>query len=114
MSQNLLEKILQDDFNYYTKELIDFLMLYKKNDFIYPSAIKNKFSFDDKTIYNLLSILETNQIVKMYYEVFCYNCDRSMKIYERFNEIEEIAICDMCENSMYYDTNLRIVYKVVI
>lgn len=46
MSRDLLEKILKSEFDLNLNELIDFLLLFKKNDYIYPSTIKNKFNFN--------------------------------------------------------------------
>lgn len=113
MSQDLLEKILKNKFNYNLNELVQFLMLFKKNDFIYPSTIKNKFKIDDKKIYEFFSILESKKIVKMYYELYCYTCNKTIKLYENFSQIEEKIVCDTCEENLIYESNIKIVYKVV-
>lgn len=95
-----------------TRELIDFLLLFKKDEYIYPSTIKNKFKFDDKMIYNILNILEEHHLIKMYYELFCYTCNRSIRLYERFSQIDEMLMCDICETNFDLN-NIKIVYKVI-
>ena len=114
MSQDLLERILKNKFNHNIDELISFLLLFKKNEFIYPSIIKNKFKYDDKEIYEVFNILEKQHLVKMYYELFCYTCNRSIKLYETFSQIEETIICDICENPLIINkNNIKIIYKVI-
>lgn len=113
MSQILLEKILKNDFNMNLNDIIRFLLIYKKGDYIYPSVIKEKFNFNDRTVYKLLSILEHEKIIQMYYEVFCYNCNKSIKKYETFSEIDELFTCDNCNDNLDIANNIRIVYKVV-
>ncbi len=113
MSRILLEKILKNEFSLNFEKIIDFLLIYKKGDFIYPSVIKEKFNFDNKSVYELLSILEKEKIVKMYYEAFCYNCNKSIKRYETFAEIDDSFLCDNCEDTLYFENNIKVVYKVV-
>ena len=99
MSRDLLEKILKSEFDLNLNELIDFLLLFKKDDFIYPSTIKNKFNFNNEKIYALFTILEAEKIVKMYYEIYCH--------------IDESIICDYCENNILNENSIKVVYKVV-
>ena len=113
MSRDLLEKILKSEFDLNLNELIDFLLLFKKDDFIYPSTIKNKFNFNNKKIYALFTILEAEKIVKMYYEIYCYTCNKPIRIYENFNQIDESIICDYCANNILNENSIKVVYKVV-
>lgn len=113
MSRDLLEKILKSEFDLNINELIDFLLLFKKDDFIYPSTIKNKFNFNNKKIYALFTILEAEKIVKMYYEIYCYTCNKPIRIYENFSQIDESIICDYCENNILNENNIKVVYKVI-
>lgn len=113
MSRDLLEKILKSEFDLNLNELIDFLLLFKKNDYIYPSTIKNKFNFNNKKIYTLFTILEAEKIVKMYYEIYCYTCNKPIKIYEKFGQIDNSIICNYCENNILNENSIKVVYKVV-
>lgn len=113
MSRDLLEKILKSEFDLNLNELIDFLLLFKKNDYIYPSTIKNKFNFNNKKIYILFTILEAEKIVKMYYEIYCYTCNKPIKIYEKFGQIDNSIICNYCENNILNENSIKVVYKVV-
>ena len=116
MSQNLLEKILinkiDDKINF--KELVNFLVMFKKGQFIYPSIIKRKFNISDEEIYNILNILEKEKYLKMYYEVFCGFCSKSLKIYEYYSQLEEMTYCDDCEENNITLNNVKIIYKVVM
>lgn len=116
MSQDLLEKILinkiDDKIN--LKELANFLSLFKRGQFIYPSTIKRKFKIPDKEIYNILNILEKEKILKMYYEVFCGHCSKSLKLYEYYSQLEETTYCEDCEEKKETLSNVKIIYKVVV
>lgn len=88
MSHDLLEKILSDSINSDIEAIINFFSNYKKGDFIYPS------------------------ILKIYYEYFCYNCNRSSGLYEYYSKLPESYICENCEDNLTLD-NVWVVYKVI-
>lgn len=113
MSQDLLEKILKNKVDKNLEKTIKFLLTYKKDDFIYPSVIKRKLKFEDKKVYEILSVLENNKIIKMYYEIFCYNCNRTIGLFEYFSQLEENMACENCEGSLNSMDNVKVVYKVV-
>ena len=113
MSRDLLEKILKDKIDLNLDELINYLIKFKKNEFIYPSTIKRKLKLEDKKVYKILTILEDAGIIKMYYEIFCYNCNSSKGLYSYFNELDDYLICDNCENNLNSNDNVKIVYKVI-
>lgn len=112
MSFNLLEKILSDNINYDIEAIINFLSNYKKGDFIYPSVLKRHLNINEKEIYKILSILERSNLLKIYYEYFCYNCNSSSELYEYYSRLPESYICENCENNLTLD-NVRVVYKVI-
>ena len=103
MSHDLLEKILSDSINSDIEAIINFFSNYKKGDFIYPSVLKRHLNIDEKEIYKILSILEKSNLLKIYYEYFCYNCNRSSGLYEYYSN---------CEDNLTLD-NVRVVYKVI-
>lgn len=114
MSQDLLERILINEIDIESnKELIEFLKKFKKDEFIYPSVIKRKFNLEDKQIYNILKLLEDENILKLYYEVFCGYCSKSLKLYEYYSELEKTIFCDDCEEESITLNNIKIIYKVV-
>ena len=112
MLQSILEEILinkvDSDFN----ELIKFLSLFKKDEFIYPSTLKRKFNFDDEKIYVILTELEKAGLVNMYYEVVCHICYQTIGMYKFFSEIPEDIFCGNCDINLILNENVRIVYKV--
>lgn len=112
MSQTILEKILIKINDLDTSELIKFLLTYKKNEYIYPSVIKNKFKYTDDKVYKILNTLEEAGILKMYYEYYCYNCDRNTKMVECFNQIEVPYYCDNCGEELHFE-NVKVVFKVI-
>lgn len=113
MSQDLLEKILKNKIDSNLDEVISFFIRFKKNDYVYPSTIKRKLKLEDKKVYEILTHLENAGIIKMYYEIFCYNCSNSKGLYTYFSELEDNLICDNCENNLDSNYNVRIVYKVI-
>ena len=115
MSQDLLEKILINkiDNKIDIDELVNFLLGFKCGQYIYPSTIKRKFKLSDKEIYNILNILEKENYLKMYYEVFCGFCSKSLKLYEYYSQLEEMTYCDDCEENNVTLNNVKIIYKVI-
>lgn len=114
MSRDLLEKILKNRIDLNCDSVINFFVQFKKNDFIYPSVIKRKLKLDDKKIYDILTMLEEANVIKMYYEFFCYTCNTSKGLYEYFSQIEDSLICDNCDTNLNIHENIKVVYKVVI
>ena len=116
MLQNLLVKILENQLkidNVTIVKIADFLSKYKKSSYIYPSVIKSKFNLDNKTTYDILNSLEKEKILKIYYEVVCYRCNKILQHVERFSEIESNTICEDCDVSMETLDNVKIIYKVI-
>lgn len=112
MSQDLLEKILKNKIKGELQDLIDFLKIYKKGSFIYPSALKRKFNYSDKEVYNILSILEKEKVITMFYEVICDNCNKSIQLVQSYKDLEEAYYCEDCENNFNALYSAKIVYKV--
>ena len=112
MSHDLLEKILSNNIESNIDEITDFFSNYKKGDFIYPSVLKRKLNIDDKETYKILTILEKADLLKINYEYFCYNCNRTGKKYEYYSELPESYTCENCEDCLTLD-NVKVVYKVI-
>ena len=112
MSHDLLEKILNNKIESDIDTIINFFDNYKKGDFIYPSVLKRKLKIDEKEIYKILSIMEKSELLKINYEFFCYNCNKSSNLYECYSELPEEYICENCEDCLTLD-NVRVVYKVI-
>lgn len=115
MSQDLLEKILINkiDKKIDLNELVHFLLMFKNGQYIYPSIIKRKFKISDKEVYNILNLLEEKKYLKMYYEVCCGFCSKSLNIYEYYSQLEKFTYCDDCEEYNTTLNNVKIIYKVV-
>jgi len=113
MSRNLLEKIL-DDIQITTNKnlLIEFLCSYKLNEYIYPSVISRKFKLPNEEIYKILTELEKSKIIKMYYEIYCLNCNHSNALVPFYNKIFDYTECDSCSEKLTVE-NVKVVYKVI-
>ena len=81
--------------------------------FIYPSVIKRKLKIADKDVYEILAILEKEEIVKLLYEVFCYQCNNSIGLFEYYSQLNDNIVCENCESYLNVTDNIKIVYKVV-
>ncbi len=112
MSHDLLEKILSNNVESDIDAITNFFNNYKKGDFIYPSVLKRKLDINEKETYKILSVLEKSNLLKINYEYFCYNCNKSSKLYEYYSELPESYACDNCEDNLTLD-NVRVVYKVI-
>ena len=115
MSQDLLEKILTNKLNEKIdlNELVNFLLTFKPGQYIYPSVIKRKFSISDMLVYDILNILEEENCLKMYYEVFCGFCSKSLGLYEYYSQLKDYTFCEDCEENNITLNNVKVVYKVV-
>lgn len=112
MSHDLLENILTNNINSDIEAIINFFNNYKKGDLIYPSVLKRHLNINEKEIYKIFSILEKSNLLKIYYEYFCYNCNSSSKLYECYSELPKSYVCENCEDNLTLD-NVRVVYKVI-
>lgn len=112
MSRDLLEKILNDKNQLNIDEIIKFLITFKKGSFIYPSVLKRKFQMSDEDVYKILSKLEKEKVLKLFYELFCYQCNNSIGLFEYYSQIPTKIICEQCESYLGID-NIKIVYKVI-
>lgn len=115
MLQGLLEKILKNELDDESNlaEIKSFFMMFKKGQFIYPSTIKRKFSLSDEVIYHILESLEREKYLRMYYEVICGFCSKSLGLYEYYSQLEEKTYCDDCEEDSITLKNVKIIYKVI-
>ena len=116
MSQVLLERILVNKINKEINfnELVNFLSMFKNGQYIYPSAIKRKFKILDKEGDDILRILEEEKYLKMYYEVFCGFCSKSIGLFEYYSQLPKTIYCDDCEENNITLNNIKIIYKVVM
>lgn len=94
------------------KKIIKEFSNYNKGDLIYPNVLKKHLNINEKETYKILSMLEKSNLLKMYYEYFCYNCNKSCGLYELYNKLPETHICKNCKDNLTLD-NVRIVYKII-
>lgn len=115
MSQDLLERILtnkiSDGIN--VSELARFICTFHLNQYIYPSTIRRKFKISDSEVYKILQLLEEEEYLKMYYEVFCGFCFKSLGLYEYYSQLNDSTYCDDCDENSITLNNVKIVYKVM-
>ena len=93
--------------------ILDYLRHYHKNMWIYPGALKRRFSLELSEVYDFLSELERQKILKSYYELYCSQCQKSMGTVELFNELPEFFECELCHAQLPTLENVVLVYKVI-
>ncbi|MBO5120657.1 MAG: hypothetical protein J6C28_03100 [Bacilli bacterium] len=113
MLQSLLKKIFCDNLSVDMDKLAEFLELYEVNDYIYPSALKKYLNLSTEKTYEVLSLLEKEQILKMVFFVECFDCNRKVNEYDELWKIKN-DVCDECENKLIFPNNVKVVYKVVM
>lgn len=120
MLQSTLEKIetlinqnkLMNNVN--PKNVSNLLMHYKKDMWIYPSVLKRELEISVNTAYNILNVLEDASIIERYYELYCFDCQRSTGLFKRtINEIPDEFECDNCQKTLLALENCRVVFMVV-
>ena len=114
MSHDLLEKIVKKSVK--SKSSIDdivvFFESFHKGEYIYPSVVKRNFNLEVNEVYKILSSLEQNDFLKIYYEFFCYTCNSCSQLFEYFSQLKESYICNICEQELSIN-NVKVVYKVI-
>ena len=84
------------------EEFRNLFLSYKKDMWLYPGVL----------IRNLIE-LEKIGILKCYYELYCWQCQKSMGTVETFNEIPETFVCDDCDRELNGIENVYVIYKVI-
>lgn len=104
MSEDILQElqvILQNNLN--SKKQIQEILEYMKKYYlpgrwIYPGALKRKFSLDVCVVYSILSQMEQKGLLTSYFEVICNKCSHTIgDVYHTLDEIPEFVSCDNCE-----------------
>ena len=113
MSQTLLRKILCSEACENVDKIIEFLLMYSINDYIYPSVFKRNFEVSTEDTYKILNLLEKNNILKLVYILECFTCNNIIAVYDKFNEIRELE-CENCNEKLTIPNNVRVAYKVIV
>ena len=93
--------------------ILDYLGHYRKNMWIYPGVLKRRFSLELSDVYDFLSELERQNILKSYYELYYSHCQKSMGTVELFNELPEYFECELCHTQLPALENAVLIYKVI-
>lgn len=97
-----------------SKKVSNLLNYYKKDMWIYPSVLKRKLQVDIKTAYSILNLLEDQDLIERYYELYCFDCQRSTGLLKKtMNEIPDEFECDTCQRTLFALENCRVVFVVV-
>lgn len=119
MSSNLLAKIeklihsqLKIEDSTITS-ILSFLSNYRKGMWIYPGILKRKYGVSISDAYVLLQLLEKENILQSYYELYCSHCQKSNGIVHTFNELPETFECELCHDELLTIEHAVLIYKVV-
>lgn len=95
--------------------LIGFLAYYKAGDWIYPATIHRKLGFDLKVIYEALELLQQNNYVEQFLEIYCPNCQRyTGQFFKTIGEVPSEAYCSNCDFEITNPLeHASVVYKVI-
>lgn len=97
-----------------SKKVSNLLNHYKKDMWIYPSVLKRKLQVDIKTAYSILNLLEDQDLIERYYELYCFDCQHSTGLLKKtMNEIPDEFECDTCQRTLFALENCRVVFVVV-
>ena len=95
------------------EEFRNLFLSYKKDMWLYPGVLIRKLKVSPKLVYEFLIELEKIGILKCYYELYCWQCQKSMGTVETFNEIQETFVCDDCDRELNGIENVYVIYKVI-
>lgn len=93
--------------------ILDFFKHYRKNMWIYPEALKRRFSLELPEIYKFLVELEKQNVLKSYYELCCSQCQKSMGSVVLFDELPDFCECESCHAQLSILENVILTYKVI-
>ena len=101
-----------------SKKVSNLLNYYKKDMWIYPSVLKRKLQVDIKTAYSILNLLEDQDLIERYYELYCFDCQHSTGLLKKtmnlfVAKIGFIVECDTCQRTLFALENCRVVFVVV-
>ncbi len=118
MLQNTLSKvegIAKDELLQGTSKdkLIKVFESYRNGMWVYPGVIIRKLGINPKLVYELLIDLDKIGVLKLYYELYCSQCHRSMGLVTAFKDIPDTFMCDCCEEELNGIENILIIFKVI-
>lgn len=91
----------------------DFFLHYKKEQWLYPAVLVQKFRCPLGTSYRIMHDMEKEGFLKSYYEMVCPCCGYSALKVEVFNQIPDRIICERCETEFSAIENSRIIFQVI-
>lgn len=105
-SAELLESVRIEEFR-------DLWLSYEKNMWVYPGFLIRKLKVQPRLIYEFLIDLEYAGILKSYYELYCWKCQKSMGTVTTFKEIPDTFVCDCCDEELSGIENSFVIYRVI-
>lgn len=94
--------------------LLDLLSNYKLDMWIYPGVIKRKLGISVSETYNILHIIQKEDFIDSYYELYCNNCQKSSGIVvNTLSEMPQSFQCDVCDAELPALENAMLIYKVI-
>lgn len=94
--------------------LIQLILRYKKNQYIYPFVISRETSMSEESVYKCLLLLENSGYLKRYYEVGCLKCyNHNTRLYESIDEIPACFYCENCDEEKNAIKNSAVIFKVI-
>lgn len=93
---------------------LDLFMHYEQGDSVYPGVIKRHLGIDSELAYKILGLLEDEGMLKGYFEINCFECNRAVgDLYPSLNEIPEFIYCPNCQREIVAINNAVLIFKVI-
>lgn len=120
MLQNILldiENLIKNS-NLINKEEIEkflsFIKWFNKGEYIYPGALIANLDISTETAYQLLRLLEKNNITSKSFEVYCHACrEFKGKIFDSFSDVPDEMYCSDCGKKLDPINDTIVIYRII-
>lgn len=102
MQSNIFAKVAplleESKLNIDVDVFIGFLAHYTVGDWIYPAVIHRELGFDLRAIYDALEILQQNDYIEQFLEIYCPSCQRyTGQFFKTIGEVPPEIYCENCD-----------------
>ena len=99
---------------YQADRFLEFFSCLEVGDLVYAGMFKSKLNITIEYAYRILEELKTQGFLVHWYEIYCYNCNKSTGIFlDTPRKFKPELYCDYCGKLLNMDDNLIVLYKVV-
>lgn len=118
LKDNLIAVIAENNISNFDEpavdKLIDYITHFKKDNIIYPRMIKQHFAIDIQTVYLLLIIFTSYNILKIVNELYCKKCNKFQSTKPVSNASlfnKDDLVCEYCDSDLDVETDVLVVFQ---